>query len=92
MVRQRSRSRPPTVADVARLRPGRAALTGVRFSRRGTSAVRRPRRAAGARCHPEGAAALAAVARLRAGGWLTGDEQVVVLNTGAGVKYPETVP
>ncbi|MBB5787529.1 threonine synthase [Jiangella mangrovi] len=41
---------------------------------------------------PEGAAALAAVQQLRGTGWLTGDEQVVVLNTGAGLKYPETVP
>jgi threonine synthase len=40
---------------------------------------------------PEGAAALAATRALRAGGWLGEDEVVVVLNTGAGVKYPETV-
>jgi threonine synthase len=40
---------------------------------------------------PEGAAALAAVRALRTDGWLAGDERVVVLNTGAGLKYPETV-
>jgi len=37
---------------------------------------------------PEGAATLAAVKRLREDGWLTGDEEVVALNTGAGIKYP----
>ncbi len=41
---------------------------------------------------PEGAACFAAVRRLREGGWLAGDEEVVVLNTGAGLKYPGTVP
>ncbi|HEV3358175.1 MAG TPA: threonine synthase [Pseudonocardiaceae bacterium] len=40
---------------------------------------------------PEGAACLAAAAQLRDSGWLRGDEQVVVLNTGTGLKYPETV-
>ena len=40
---------------------------------------------------PEGAACLAAAAQLRDSGWLTGDERVVVLNTGTGLKYPETV-
>lgn len=40
---------------------------------------------------PEGAACLAALRRLRDSGWLTGREQVVVLNTGAGLKYPQTV-
>ncbi|HEY7592441.1 MAG TPA: threonine synthase [Actinophytocola sp.] len=39
---------------------------------------------------PEGAATLTAVARLRAGGWLDGGEEVVVLNTGSGLKYPHT--
>jgi threonine synthase len=37
---------------------------------------------------PEGAAALSAARRLRATGWLGPEEQVVVLNTGTGVKYP----
>jgi threonine synthase len=41
---------------------------------------------------PEGAACFAAVDRLRSSGWLRGDENVVVLNTGAGLIYPETVP
>jgi threonine synthase len=40
---------------------------------------------------PEGAAALAGLRRLRADGWLGRDEVVVVLNTGTGLKYPETV-
>ncbi len=48
-------------------------------------------RAEGAFVCPEGAACFAAVAQLRADGWLTGAEQVVVLNTGTGTKYPETV-
>ncbi|HEY0454392.1 threonine synthase [Actinophytocola sp.] len=39
---------------------------------------------------PEGAATLAAVEQLRAGGWLAGDEEVVVLNTGSDLKYPHT--
>jgi threonine synthase len=39
---------------------------------------------------PEGAATLAAVAQLRANGWLTGEEEVVVLNTGTNLKYPHT--
>jgi threonine synthase len=40
---------------------------------------------------PEGAAAFTAARKLRASGWLDSDEQVVVLNTGAGLKYPECV-
>ncbi|HEY8454832.1 MAG TPA: pyridoxal-phosphate dependent enzyme, partial [Actinopolymorphaceae bacterium] len=36
---------------------------------------------------PEGAAAFAAVRKLREAGWLAGSEQVVVLNTGTGLKY-----
>jgi threonine synthase len=40
---------------------------------------------------PEGAACLAAARRLRAEGWLGADEEVVVLNTGTGLKYPDTV-
>jgi threonine synthase len=49
-------------------------------------------RAEGAFVCPEGAACFAAARRLRESGWLAGDEDVVVLNTGAGIKYPETVP
>jgi len=37
---------------------------------------------------PEGAACFSAVRRLRDEGWLSGGEQVVVLNTGTGLKYP----
>jgi threonine synthase len=40
---------------------------------------------------PEGAACLTAVRHLRATGWLTDAEEVVVLNTGAGLKYTETI-
>ncbi|TVT26665.1 threonine synthase [Salinicoccus cyprini] len=40
---------------------------------------------------PEGAAAFAAARRLRENGWIAEDEKVVVLNTGAGIKYPDTV-
>jgi threonine synthase len=48
-------------------------------------------RAEGTWICPEGAAAVAAVARLRESGWITETDQVVVLNTGAGLKYPETI-
>ena len=41
---------------------------------------------------PEGAACFAAVDHLRQSGWLAGDEEVVVLNTGTGLIYPDTVP
>ena len=40
---------------------------------------------------PEGAACFAAAKRLREEGWIGEDERVVVLNTGSGLKYPETV-
>lgn len=40
---------------------------------------------------PEGAAALAAVRKLREKGWLSESDEVVALNTGSGLKYPETV-
>jgi threonine synthase len=40
---------------------------------------------------PEGATCLAAARQLRESNWLSGDDEVVVLNTGAGLKYPETV-
>jgi threonine synthase len=48
-------------------------------------------RSEGAFVCPEGAACFAAVDTLRSAGWLQGDETVIVLNTGAGVKYPGTV-
>ncbi|WP_059104291.1 threonine synthase [Shouchella shacheensis] len=40
---------------------------------------------------PEGAAAFVATRRLREQGWIQEEETVVVLNTGAGIKYPDTV-
>jgi threonine synthase len=40
---------------------------------------------------PEGAANVAAVRRLRESGWLDPREEVLLLNTGAGLKYPEAV-
>jgi threonine synthase len=42
-------------------------------------------------CCPEGAAGLTAVRHLRREGWLTGDERVVVLNTGSALAYPEAL-
>ncbi|GAA3343550.1 threonine synthase [Amorphoplanes nipponensis] len=41
---------------------------------------------------PEGAACLAAARQLRESGFIGGADRVVVLNTGTGLKYPETVP
>ncbi len=40
---------------------------------------------------PEGAATFAAAKILREQGWIQEDEHVVCLNTGLGLKYPETV-
>jgi threonine synthase len=40
---------------------------------------------------PEGAATFAAAKILREQGWIEADEHVVCLNTGSGIKYPETV-
>ena len=40
---------------------------------------------------PEGAACVAAAGRLRESGWLDANESVVVLNTGSGLLYPDTV-
>ena len=40
---------------------------------------------------PEGAANLSAAMKLRETGWINPDEKVVLLNTGSGLKYPETV-
>lgn len=40
---------------------------------------------------PEGAATFAAAEKLRKEGWIKEEEVVVCLNTGAGIKYPETV-
>ena len=41
---------------------------------------------------PEGAACFAAVRQLRASGWLSESDEVVVLNTGTGLIYPDTIP
>lgn len=40
---------------------------------------------------PEGAATFVAARRLREQGWIKDHEVVVVLNTGTGIKYPDTV-
>ena len=40
---------------------------------------------------PEGAACFAAVGQLRESGWLSATDEVVVLNTGTGLIYPDTV-
>lgn len=40
---------------------------------------------------PEGAACFAAARKLRESEWLKADEEVVVFNTGTGLKYPDTV-
>jgi threonine synthase len=41
---------------------------------------------------PEGAACFAAVRQLRASGWISEADEVVVLNTGTGLIYPDTRP
>ena len=41
---------------------------------------------------PEGAACFSAVRQLRASGWLSETDEVVVLNTGSGLIYPQTIP
>jgi threonine synthase len=55
------------------------------------AAQRECARLEGALVCPEGGAALAAVHRLRADGWLGRDDEIVVLNTGTGIKYPDTL-
>ena len=40
---------------------------------------------------PEGAATFVAARRLRENGWMKDGETVIALNTGSGIKYPETV-
>ncbi|AKG74905.1 hypothetical protein AAT16_12320 [Salinicoccus halodurans] len=40
---------------------------------------------------PEGAAAFTAARKLRRQGWIRESDKVVVLNTGAGIKYPNRV-
>jgi len=41
---------------------------------------------------PEGAACVTAVRQLRESGWLSAQDEVVVLNTGSGLKYPGLIP
>jgi threonine synthase len=53
---------------------------------------RQAARAEGSWICPEGAACFAAIRRLRADGWLSESDEVVTVNTGAGLKYPQTVP
>jgi threonine synthase len=53
---------------------------------------RQAARAEGCWVCPEGAACFAAVGQLRATGWLAETDVVVTVNTGAGLKYPQTVP
>jgi threonine synthase len=48
-------------------------------------------RTEGAWICPEGAACVAAAGQLRESGWLTDTDEVVVLNTGAGLNYPQTI-
>ncbi len=48
-------------------------------------------RAEGAWICPEGAACMAAARELRGSGWIGEGERVVVLSTGTGLKYPDTV-
>jgi threonine synthase len=48
-------------------------------------------RAEGILACPEGGAALAALRKLVAEGWIAGDEKVVLFNTGTGLKYLEAV-
>jgi threonine synthase len=53
---------------------------------------RQAARAEGTWVCPEGAACFAAIGRLRADGWLSESDEVVIVNTGAGLKYPQTMP
>jgi threonine synthase len=41
---------------------------------------------------PEGAACVTAVRQLRESGWLRESDEVIVLNTGTGLIYPDTMP
>jgi threonine synthase len=40
---------------------------------------------------PEGAASLAAYRKLRAGGFFSAEDQVVLFNTGSGLKYLDVI-
>ncbi|MCQ4272512.1 threonine synthase [Pseudomonas kuykendallii] len=52
---------------------------------------RRVAQTEGAFICPEGAALFAAARQLREAGWIRAGERVVALNTGAGIKYPDTL-
>jgi threonine synthase len=54
--------------------------------------VRQAATAEGTWVCPETGACIAAARQLREAGWLAESDEVVVLNTGAGLKYPPTVP
>jgi threonine synthase len=54
-------------------------------------AQQRLARSEGAFICPEGAACFAAAQQLRRSGWIAADDEVVVINTGTGLKYPATV-
>lgn len=53
--------------------------------------LKRIAKSEGAFVCPEGAAAFAAARKLREQDWINEDDKVVVLNTGAGIKYPNTI-
>jgi threonine synthase len=55
-------------------------------------AQRQCARAQGLFVCPETGVALAAVAQLRESGWIDSRETVVVISTGNGIKYPDSVP
>jgi len=55
------------------------------------SAQREVAAAEGALICPESAACFAAVRELRAGGWLSEHDEVIVLSTGTGLIYPQTL-
>jgi threonine synthase len=56
------------------------------------ASTRQVARAEGTWVCPESAACFAAAGTLRAADWLADGEEVVVLNTGAGLKYPQAAP
>jgi len=79
----------PLVLDAIRATDGTAiAVTDAEL----LAAQRQAARSEGTWVCPEGAACFAAVDRLRAATWLSAADEVVVVNTGAGLKYPQTMP
>ncbi len=76
------------ILDVVRKTGGTAvAVTDAEILQERAGTVRRE----GLDVCPEGAAALAGARRLAAAGWLQGDETVLVMNTGSGLKYAEQI-